>query len=158
MSIPLYFEAVFVDSTGNVIKHPKKKNHLDVMVDGGFTGNFPIKLFDSARYNSLSSTAGFQVHPGTLGFRVDRSEQIINDSLNGNLAPMPIGNFKEYAGAFYNIIIESLNRQTLSADDWKRTVSISDGNIGPKIRKLSKQEIEVLMENGQEATRKYFTR
>lgn len=158
MSIPLYFEAVFIDSTGNVIKHPKKKNHLDVMVDGGFTGNFPIRMFDTARYSVLSSPAGFQVNPGTLGFRIDRSEQIIADSTDGSLAPMPIGNFKEYTGAFYNIIIENLNRQTLSADDWKRTVSISDGKIGPKIRRLSKKEIELLMQNGQEATRRYFER
>ena len=158
MSIPLYFEAVFIDTSGNVIKRPKNKNDLDVMVDGGFTGNFPIKIFDSSRYMPMvSSSAGFLINPATLGFRIDREEQIVKDSVSGVLAPMPVGNIREYAGAFYNIIIENLNRQTLSADDWKRTVSISDGRIGPKIRRLSKEEISVLIENGRNATRKYLS-
>ena len=158
MSIPLYFEAVFIDTSGNVIKKPKKKNGLDVMVDGGFTGNFPIKIFDSTRYvPAVSSTNGFVLNPATIGFRIDRAEQIINDSAAVGLAPMPVSNIKEYAGAFYNIIIENLNRQVLSAEDWKRTVSISDGKIGPKIRRLSKEEIDVLMENGKNATRKHLS-
>ncbi len=158
MSIPLYFEAVFIDTSGNVIKRPKNKNDLDVMVDGGFTGNFPIKIFDSSRYMPMvSSSAGFLINPATLGFRIDRAEQIVKDSVSSVLAPMPVGNIREYAGAFYNIIIENLNRQTLSADDWKRTVSISDGKIGPKIRRLSNEEINVLIENGRNATKKYLS-
>ncbi|HYF32251.1 MAG TPA: patatin-like phospholipase family protein [Chitinophagaceae bacterium] len=158
MSIPFYFEAVFIDTMGNVVKHPKKKNNLDVMVDGGFTGNFPIKIFDSSRYMAVvSSSNNFMINPATLGFRIDRAEQITSDSAGGSLAPMTVGNLREYAGAFYNIIIENLNRQTLSADDWKRTVSISDGKIGPKIRKLSKAEIEMLMENGRVAAKKHFS-
>jgi NTE family protein len=48
-SIPLYFEAVFIDKDGKVISHPKRKEGLDIMVDGGFTGNFPIRMFDNHR-------------------------------------------------------------------------------------------------------------
>ncbi|MFI5188006.1 MAG: patatin-like phospholipase family protein, partial [Chitinophagales bacterium] len=50
MSIPLYFEAVFVDEKGNVIHHPKHKKGLNVFVDGGVIGNFPIRIFDSTKY------------------------------------------------------------------------------------------------------------
>lgn len=159
MSIPFYFEAVFIDTAGNVIKRPKKKNNLDVMVDGGFTGNFPIRIFDSARYvNATAAENGFALNNSTLGFRIDREEQITNDKMNGTLAPMPVRNIREYTGAFYNIIIENLNRQTLSADDWKRTISISDGKIGPKIRRLSGSEIDSLIQNGRAATRAYFSK
>lgn len=146
MSIPIYFEAVFVDTAGNVVAHPKNKSGLDIMIDGGLTGNFPITIFDSAKF----------VNDAVLGFRIDRDEQIINDKNGGALAPMPIGNIKEYSNALYNIVIENLNRQTLSADDWKRTVSISDGKIGPRIRRLSKAEIDTLMENGVRATKNYL--
>ena len=144
MSIPLYFESVFIDPDGKVIHHPKHKEGLDVMVDGGFTGNFPIRIFDTgANYNTA-----------TLGFRIDSDEQIKNDRESKNIASMPVGNFKQYLNAFYNIVIENLNRQQLTAEDWKRTVSISDGKIGPRIRKLSDKEISILRENGSGAMKK----
>jgi NTE family protein len=55
--------------------------------------------------------------------------------------------------AFYNIVIENLNRQQLTKADWDRTVSISDGNIQPKLRKLSKEEVNTLIENGKRAVK-----
>jgi NTE family protein len=146
MSVPLYFEAVFVDSSGNVVHHPRQKDGLDVMVDGGFIGNFPIKIFDT-----LSHT-----NSATIGFRIDTEDQIKNDKRGLNLAAMPVNNFKQYIGAFYNIVIENLNRSQLTNDDWKRTVSISDGGIGPRIRKLSPKEIETLINNGRVATNLYL--
>ena len=47
MSVPLYFEAVFIDSAGQVLNNKNLSGHFDVMVDGGPTGNFPISIFDS---------------------------------------------------------------------------------------------------------------
>lgn len=156
MSIPLYFEAVFVDTLGNVLAHPKNKSGLDIMIDGGLTGNFPIRIFDSTKYVNASAQNSFAANAATIGFRIDRDEQIINDKNAGELAPMPVGNIKDYSNALYNIVIENLNRQTLSAEDWKRTVSISDGKIGPRIRRLSKTEIDTLMQNGLTATNNYL--
>lgn len=144
MSIPLYFEAVFIDTAGNVVHHPRKKNGLDVMVDGGFTGNFPVTMFD--RTGNCC----------TLGFRIDSEEQVNNDKGEKNIAAMPVTNFRQYVNAFYNIVIENLNRQQLSGEDWARTVSITDGKIGPRIRKLSAEEKKLLIENGRQATRSYF--
>lgn len=146
MSIPLYFEAVFIDKDGKVIKHPKHKEGLDIMVDGGFTGNFPVKMFDSLQQTNFS----------TLGFRIDSDEQIKNDREGKQIAAMPVGNLKQYMQAFYNIIIENLNRQQLTKEDWQRTVSISDGKVGPRIRKLSTEEIHILIENGRQAIKTYL--
>lgn len=146
MSIPLYFEAVFIDKAGIVARRPSKKEGLDVMVDGGFIGNFPIKVFDTAEV----------INNSTLGFRIDSDEQIKNDTGNKTLAPLPVGNLKQYMAAFYNMVIENLNRQPLSERDWQRTVSISDGKIGPRIRKLNAEEIETLIANGQRAAASYF--
>jgi NTE family protein len=116
------------------------------LVDGGFTGNFPIKIFDE------STQANF----ATLGFRIDSDEQIKNDHAEKQIAALPVGNFKQYLGAFYNIVIENLNRQQLTKEDWQRTVSISDGKIGPRIRKLSADEINILIENGRQAIKTYL--
>jgi NTE family protein len=63
---------------------------------------------------------------------------------------MPVTNFKEYLKAFYTLILENLNRQTLTPEDWKRTVSISDGAIGPRIRKLKATEVKTLLNNGKQ--------
>ena len=144
-SIPLYFQAVFIDSAGVIYDHPKQKQGLDVMVDGGFVENFPIHIFDKQK-------ADFS----TIGFRIDPEHQIKNDRVDQTLAEMSIRNLKEYLMAFYTIIIENLNRQQLTKNDWQRTVSISDGNIAPKLRKLSKDEVNILIENGRKAVRNFF--
>jgi NTE family protein len=156
VSIPLYFEAIFINSAGETFNHPKNKSDLEVMADGGFIANFPIRLFDSTKYadNTLENT--FQINHETLGFRIDTEAQITNDSSTRQLASMQIRSFKDYVAAFYNIIIEHLNRQTLTEDDWQRTISISDGKIAPRIRKLSRQEVQILISNGRTATSSYL--
>jgi NTE family protein len=155
-SIPLYFEPLFLDSTGQVVKHPKSTSGLDIMVDGGFTANFPIRIFDSTRYTDPARPNTYAHNPYTIGFRIDSKEQISNDRAGNGLAPIPINRFNHYLRAFYTLIIEQLNRQVLTADDWARTVSIGDGNIGPRIRTLSKEEVATLTRNGATATRSYL--
>ncbi|HEY6062083.1 MAG TPA: patatin-like phospholipase family protein [Chitinophagaceae bacterium] len=146
VGIPLYFESVFIDPDGKVIHHPKHKEGLDVMVDGGLIGNFPIRIFDT----------GANFNFATLGFRIDSDEQIKNDRESKNIAPLPVGNFKQYMTAFYNMVIENLNRQQLRPEDWQRTVSISDGKVGPRLRKLSKEEITTLIGNGRQAMNNFL--
>lgn len=156
ISIPLYFEAVLIDDKGNVINHPKNRTDLNVMVDGGFMANFPIKIFDSTKYFDPAVNNTYAPNPQTMGFRIDRHEQIENDRSGKGLAPMEINSLNEYFGAFYNIVIENLNRQALTDEDWQRTISISDGNVAPKVRKLSKEEVNVLIYNGEQALKRYF--
>jgi NTE family protein len=156
MSIPLYFEPLFLDSSGKVVKHPKNTTGLDVMVDGGFTANFPIRIFDSTRYLQPTASNVYAVNPYTIGFRIDSDEQISSDKEGGGLAPIPVSGFNEYMKAFYTLIKENLNRQTLTTDDWERTVSISDGQIGSRIRKLSKEQVERLVNDGAMAARNFL--
>ena len=143
--IPLYFEAIFIDSTGRVFDHSKQKQGLNVMVDGGFLENFPIHIFTGSKDDSL-----------TLGLRIDPDAQIKNDKETQVLVEMPVGDLKEYMLAFYTLVIENLNRPQLTKFDWQRTVSISDGNVPPKIKKLSKEEIRLLIENGRTAMNNYL--
>ena len=145
ISIPLYFEPVFIDSSGKTFYHPKQKQELDMMVDGGILENFPIHIFDKQQPDLF-----------TIGFRIDHDPQIENDKGNRSLAEMPVDDLKQYFGAFYSIVIENLNRQRLTNADWQRTVSISDGNVLPKVRKLSKEEITILIENGRKSRTRTF--
>ena len=144
-SIPLYFEPVFIDSTGTILYHPKQTHGLEVLVDGGIVENFPIHIFDKVSPDM-----------NTIGFRLDHDAQIKNDKLDRSLVEMKIGNLNEYFKAFYSIIVENLNRQGLTDLDWQRTISISDGNVQPRVRKLLKKEIEILMDNGRKAVRDRF--
>jgi NTE family protein len=70
---------------------------------------------------------------------------------------MPVRNLKQYMAAFYNIVMENLNRQQLKSEDWSRTVSISDGRIAPRIRKLSDTEKNILIESGRQAVKNYLS-
>lgn len=156
MSIPLYFEAVCIDSLGHVQDIKTAKGNVDIMVDGGFTGNFPINAFDTLRQvdGATIRKANFQ----TIGLRIDSEDQILYDQEQKGLAPMSVEKFQDYMGAFYNYVIENLNRSSLTADDWKRTVSISTGGLGPKIRKLSVHEKEILIDNGRKGMNEFLER
>lgn len=145
VSIPLYFEPVYIDSSGKTFDHPKLKQGFDMMVDGGVLENFPIHIFDKQQPDLY-----------TIGFKIDHEPQIKNDKEDKTLAEMPIDDLKQYFGAFYNIVIENLNRQLLTITDWQRTVSISDGDVLPKVRKLSKEEVAILIENGRKAVQERF--
>ena len=75
MSIPLYFEAVNIDSTGHVLeKGSHRKPDVDIMVDGGITANFPIFIFDSL--TTIEGTIKRIPNTQTLGFRIDTPQQI----------------------------------------------------------------------------------
>ena len=155
MSIPLYFQAVFVDSIGRTYSKQNKNNDLDLMVDGGIVGNFPIHIFDFYELDSLNNELRVPNYE-TLGIRIDSDSQIREDSLGRKLAPYPIENFTDYITAFYIMVIENLNRNTLTEDDWKRTISVSSVGITPKIKKLTRQQKEMLIHSGNESTDNYL--
>lgn len=147
MSIPLYYQAVFIDSLGQVYPKQSKNNDLDIMVDGGITGNFPIHIFDEIIIDSTGKT-NRTPNNETLGIRIDENNQIAADSHSKKLAQQPIHDFNDYISAFYIMIIENLNRNNLTEADWNRTVSISSAGIGPKVKRLSPEQKELLINSG----------
>jgi NTE family protein len=153
VSIPLYFKAVLMDPSGNVHYKGRQKSIDDVFVDGGILLNYPIHIFDDPKYFPPSEGT---VNPKTLGLRLDSDEQIECDLSNQGIAPSQITNFKGYVGAFYNIIIENLNRQNLQKEDWDRTISISTKGVGPKIKKMSAKSKNTLIDSGREGAKRFL--
>ncbi len=151
MSIPLYFEAVFIDSLGKVYKKNKKNKDLDIVVDGGIIGNFPIFIFDSVTIDSSNHKIRIPNFK-TIGVRIDSDSQIKSDSFNKDLAPIEINRIRDYLEAFYTIIIENLNMNQLIPEDWERTISVSSVGIGPKIKKLSNEQKMALIKSGGQHT------
>ncbi len=157
MSVPLYFEAVFIDSVGKVYNNYKKDNNMDIVVDGGILGNFPIFLFDSTFMNSdnqLTRIPNFK----TIGVRLDSDEQIKSDSIDRKLVPIEINKISDYLMAFYTIILENLNRNQLIPEDWERTISVSSVGIGSKIKKLSSEQKMSLIKSGETHTLNFLNK
>ena len=156
MSIPLYFESLYINTEGALVNPKKYKGEKHLAFDGGVIANFPIFIFDSAYVeDGLTKRVN---NPYTVGFRIDTDEQIEYDRKGKGIAPMEITSLKAYIGALYNLSIESLNRQVLTTGDWERTVSISSGDVGPKIRKLKPEEKEQLLLNGKNGVQNYFSK
>ena len=145
MSIPLYYRAVFIDSMGREVRQ-KSNVKYKVFVDGGIMENYPLDIFDSSGVNME-----------TLGLKLERPSQIVCYN-NGEscIAGFDINNFKDYISAFYNIVIERLNRHISYENEKSRTIYISTGGISPKVRRLSKKDKNVLYENGRNAASNFF--
>lgn len=149
MAVPLYFEPVVINSKGQTVEYSTMKSSDHICVDGGFTANFCIQAFDAP--GSLQAAS-------TLGLRIDLDEQIANDRGNKALAYQQIFSPGDFIKALYYITKETMNRQTLTEQDWSRTISISDSGIGPKVKKLSAGEKEKLIAAGKRGVVEYFGR
>lgn len=150
MAIPLYFEPVAVSASGAVVERKKMTESDHLCVDGGFTANFIINYFD------LISDSGEMIISPTLGLRLDSDEQITEDMGEKKLAYQPISSAIDFMAAFYYIIKETMNRQQLTEVDWKRTVSISDCGMSPKVKKLSESEKADLISSGRLGVMNYL--
>jgi len=98
-------------------------------------------------------------NPETLGLRLDRAEQIAYDVQPGGrqqLAPYKVQDFGSYMGALYTIAIENLN--PARPEDWARTISISTLGFNPKIKRVSDEQKQQLMDSGREGVRAFFQR
>jgi NTE family protein len=165
MSIPLYYRAVLLDKQGNIVTKPSKGQQVDVLVDGGILANFPIEVFDHARYldaemrdlTSFYDASGNFYNPQTLGLRLDRDEQIAYNQQQAGLAPYDIQKFGDYMSAFYTIVKENLNRGNLREQDWNRTISVSTAGFSPKVRRLSESEKGALLESGRKGVEQYMS-
>ncbi len=155
MSIPLYFEAVFIDRDGNVFEEQNQEGDLDIVVDGGIIGNFPIFLFDSTALGAQGESIRIP-NEKTLGVRIDSDQQIRSDSAAKELAPVKITSISDYLSAFYHIVLENLNRNQLIPADWDRTISVSNAGMSPRIKKLSEAEKKKLIRSGEIAAKAYF--
>ena len=151
MSIPLYFQSVF---------HGKS-----ILVDGGVSYNYAVNIFDKKEYLSKVENGDPSFYKNiddkvfnyeTLGFRLD-SQQVIKYSHNDwAIPPQNIGNFKEYAGALLNFLMEMANKAHLVAEDWNRTIFIDTLDVKTTEFSISSKKINDLIESGKNCTIKYF--
>lgn len=152
-SIPFFYEPVLLDSAGRQPVKRIKGYNYQVYVDGGVTQNYPINFFDSCVHGGSPLFCDSIIHNmQTLGFKLDRKEQVEYFSTSLGISPYTIKNFKDYAISFVNFIMESMNRKRDLENEKGRTVYIGYGNILSQPRKMSLKEKNQLFESGKMAT------
>lgn len=157
LSIPLYYRAVLMDDSGRVYKKPTDRL-LHVMVDGGVLSNYPIFLFDSARYvmdQHVPIQPGFE-NPETLGLLMEMPEQIQHNAQQPGVYPFPIYNMNDYLKAVYHTLIDKPNPEVTHPNSMHRTIAINNMNLSGRVRRLPKKTIAALAENGRESARRFF--
>ncbi len=150
-SVPLYYGAVFLDSTGNIVDHPDAGVDYNVYADGGLLANYPITLF-----NSINDDETGRINRYTIGLSLERPEQIEYSKNNKGIAPFYIHSFKGYVAALYNLTIEGLNKRVNHDEESKHTIYISTSNLSPRVRHITSEQKLLLFNNGEEAARKFL--
>jgi len=149
MAVPLYYEPVIINDSGQRIQVKNLGPEHHVCLDGGFVSNYPIWIFDEAPYS-------FDPH-STLGMRIDKAQQIEMDRAGKyHTLAYPIHSTSDLVGSVYYIMKENLNRQMLDSLDWARTISISDAGIGPKVKRLSSEQKELFLNEGRKGVIQFF--
>lgn len=164
MSIPLFFRAI-------------RDDRDDVFVDGGAINNYPVKLFDRAKYievekhkrateyydkeNSKLQAAGFQnsqyfYNKETLGFRLDSAKEIGIFRDGQTPQSVNIQNFLDYSMQLIKTVMSIQDSQHLHSDDWQRTVYIDTKGISTFDFDLSDAKKNELVKSGKEGAEKYF--
>lgn len=157
MSIPFYYKAVLIDDSGKVYKQPPANKTLHVMVDGGLLSNYPLFLFDSSRYmTSETAPNRCMENPETLGIIMELPEQMVyNEKQKGNY-PIPVSTMNDYIKAIYHTLIDKANPEATNGSSLKRTITISNLNLSPRVRKLPGETIGALLDSGREGARQFF--
>ncbi|MES1245431.1 MAG: patatin-like phospholipase family protein [Acidobacteriota bacterium] len=135
MSIPLFFEAFYIDDK----RFGETGERQDLFVDGGVFDNYPIDLFDRQGVN-----------PHTLGLFLSNLEAPANPDYR-------IDSFPEYARNLFEAILNvQVNAFNNSPEDQKRTIVID--NLGIRMTDFGlSQELKCkLVQQGVIAACKHF--
>jgi NTE family protein len=159
LSIPLYYRAVLMDDEGKIHDKPNGKQLLHVMVDGGVLSNYPIFLFDSARYisNHIPNGCSFIENPETLGLLMEMPEQLQYNTQQPGIYPFAIYTINDFMRALYHTLIDKANPEVTRPNSLRRTIAINNLNMSGRVRRLPKKTIAALVENGRAGARKFLT-
>jgi NTE family protein len=156
MSIPLYYKPIFIDDAGMVCSSTEKNRNIHLMVDGGLLSNYPIHIFDSLKYYNVDTLNIFFENPETIGVLLERSDQIKYNIKNYGVAPMKITKFNQFSSALYFTLIDRANPELSNNYTYKRTISIDNLNLSPRVRKLDPKTIDSLIKSGRSGARSFF--
>ncbi len=156
MSIPLYYRSLWVDKQGYIYDKKPQNVEAGLFVDGGLLLNFPVYIFDDARYIEEGQN-GPVFNPFTLGLRLEKS-QLIEHELSKKSKPMTfdIVDMNSYMDALGGLIMRNINPP--NPRDVERTVYINDLGLSARVRKVPEGEKSKMMQAGRQAVDEFFNR
>lgn len=136
MSIPLFFEANFVDE--------------DVLVDGGMLSNYPIWIFDERD----DTTGKLIPNPNTLGLKLmEITEQPDSQLFHGTL---DVNNLTNYMVSLLECLLVQIERLHIRSEYWERTIPITIGDVKSTDFALSDAQKQNLVKQGYDCTDKWL--
>lgn len=96
------------------------------------------------------------INANTLGLKLERPEQIDYEKNHTGLAPFNIKSFAGYMAALYNLTMEQLNKNVSFEDEKKHSIYISTSNLSPRVRHITREQRQLLFQNGEQAAREFF--
>ena len=154
MSIPLFYEAIWLDSKGKVWEEGCAECQL--FVDGGLLMNYPVEVFDRPEFIKNFRDQGEKPFNGeTIGLRLERCDQIDYDlNQNQTIAPRTIQDFGTYMSALSGLLMR--NVAPPHPRDPERTIYINDLGFSSMPRKVPVLEKEMLLNSGRQAVLEFF--
>ena len=165
MSLPLFFAAI-------------RNARGDVYVDGGLLNNYPIKVFDRAKYvennkakietdyykdenakflkGSYKSRSPYVYNAETLGFRLDTKREIAAFRYGNVDVARKIDDFFDYTKALLMTALNVQEAMHLHSDDWQRTIYIDTLGVGTTDFDLTDKDKNALVKSGRDNTLAYF--
>ena len=156
MSIPLYYKGVWIDKEGKVFDQPLPEQNCNLFVDGGILLNFPISIFDSGKYLG-KETDNEIFNEQTIGLRLEKCTQIDHEQQKkGGSVFQNITDIGSYMDALGELIMHNVNPP--NPRDVERTIYINDNGLSARVRKVSDEEKQLMMNAGHQAVVEFFGR
>lgn len=165
MSLPLFFAAI-------------RNARRDVYVDGGLLNNYPIKIFDRAKYidnnkakmqrpyyeeenkkfltGEYKGRSPYVYNAETLGFRLDSKREIAAFRYGKVEVARQIDDFFDYTKALVSTALNAQEAMHLHSDDWQRTIYIDTLGVGTTDFDLTTKAKDDLVKSGRKHTLDYF--
>lgn len=150
ISIPVYFEALFMQPDGSIVEKKDTDSTTKVMVDGGILDNYPFYVFDSLVTVNEGANSYYQCNTHTLGIKLETDSSAID------IAPKSIQKTSDYMMSFSLLSSEYLNRRYLGPQQKAQTIFINTHNFNPKIKRQKKSVKLDVMRYGKEAALHFF--
>lgn len=149
ISIPLYFEAVFMNPDGSLVEQKAADSSTMVMSDGGVLDNYPFFVFDTLVTTREGNTY-YKCNPHTLGLKLE------TDTSQDSIAPRDIKNTSSFVEAYTALSSEYLNRRLLGPQQLSQTIFINVKDFNPKIKRQRKSVKEEIISFGKHSAQQFF--
>ena len=150
ISIPMYFEAVFMQPDGSLVEKNDADSTTKIMVDGGVLDNYPFFVFDTLVTVNSGDNSYYKCNIHSLGIKLETDSSMLD------IATRTIGKTGDFMGAFSELSSEHLNRRHLGPQQKLQTIFINTHNFNPKLKRQKRAKKLRVMQYGRKAVFEYF--